>query len=128
MPRRSVQFRPLKKLSIGDMRECISLENRAIASPDFDSVAFEEDYTQIIETWAKVETNLQGRVFAGVEIEDTPSHRFTIRFRETVTTETRIRYKERFFRIIQINNFEERDEYLELLAREDGADNLEVSR
>lgn len=128
MPRRNVNFRRLRKSSIGDLRDCISLENRAITAPNFNNVGFTENYTQIIETWAKVETGFENRVFDQVALEPRPSHRFTIRFRDNITTETRIRYKDNLFRIIQIDNPEERDEYLILMARLEGDDQLEANQ
>ena len=90
MPKRQIQYRKLRKISIGDMRECITLENRSIEAPSFDSTSFTQDYRRIIETWAKIETEFKNRRFDDVEIEQKPSHKFTIRYRCDVTTISKV--------------------------------------
>lgn len=122
MPKRQVNYRKLRKSSIGDMRTRISLENRSISAPNFDTVAFDENYTQIIETWAKVETEFNNRIFDGIAIDAIPSHKFTIRYRDDITSETRIRYSDVLYRIQKTDNLEMRNEYLILYASIDGDD------
>lgn len=128
MPRRQISYRKLRKVSVGDMRECISLENRAIQAPSFDSVGFSQKYAQIIETWAKVETQFNNRIFDEVALDAVPSHKFTIRYRSDVTTETRIGYKGNIYEIVQADDYEMRNEYLELYAKIEGDEDREVSR
>lgn len=130
MSQRIVQRRKLRKVSVGDLRDCISLENRSIKAPSFSSVGFSEGYTQIIETWSKVETDFNARVFDGVSIDKKPSHRFTIRFRDDgdITNETRIRWKNVLYRVLRTDNYEGRDEYLELYAMIDGDDTKESAQ
>ncbi len=128
MPSRQIQKRKLRKISVGDMRDCISLETRSLQAPSFANVGFSEGYTQIIETWAKVETEFNARIFDGVSIDETPSHKFTIRYRDSVTNETRIRWKDVLYRIKSVDNYEGRDEYLELYAMIDGDDTKESAQ
>lgn len=128
MASRNIQSRKLRKISVGDMRECISLETRNQKAPSFGSASFREVYSPIAEVWAKVETVYHGRIFDGVALEDIPSHKFTIRYRDDITTEKRIRYKDVLYRIIKSDNFEMRDEYLEVYARIDGDDDKEANQ
>ena len=128
MPRRNIQFRKLRKSSVGDLRECISLEQRAIAAPSFDSASFTQDYEVIAEVWAKVETRSGQRTFDNVVIEDGITHIFTIRHRDDVTSETRVRYKGDLYRIRKTENLEERDEYIVLRCEEDGGEEQEANQ
>lgn len=110
------------------MRECISIEERTITAPAFGSASFSESYNQIDEVWAMVETSFNNRVFDGVALDAIPSHKFTIRYRNDVTSETRIRYCDVLYRIVKTDNFEMRNEYLELYARIDGEDTKEANQ
>lgn len=128
MASRVIQDRKLRKVSIGDMRDRVSLERRSRQAPVFGSASATMGYSQIAEVWAKVETVYHGRVFDGVSIENIPSHKFTIRYRDDITTETRIRYNDILYKIVKFDNFEMRNEYLELYARIDGDDEKEASQ
>lgn len=128
MAYRNIKSRKLRKISVGDMRECISIEERTITAPAFGSASFSESYNQIDEVWAMVETSFNNRVFDGVALDAIPSHKFTIRYRNDVTSETRIRYCDVLYRIVKTDNFEMRNEYLELYARIDGEDTKEANQ
>lgn len=128
MPNRTVKYRKLRKSTVGDMRTCITLEDRSITAPSFDSTSFTQDYNIIRDVWCKVETMSEQRTFDGINIDDIATHEFTIRFRDDVTSETRIRYKNTLYRIKKIENLEERDEYLVIKCRKDGEDDKEAAQ
>ena len=132
MPKRVVQFRKLRKQSIGDMREVISLEERSLTAPDFASAVASETYDKILDVWAKVETRSGIEMFNGVNTREEGvaiyTHQFTIRYRDDVTSQTRIRYKDNLYKIIDSENLEERSEYLLLRCRIDGDDSQEVNQ
>lgn len=125
---RQIERRKLRKVAVGDLRDCISLEVRAIQAPVFGSASFTEAYTVISEPWCKVETQFNARIFDDVATDDKPSHLFTIRWREDVTTETRIRWRSDLYRIQRIDNFEGRDEYLLMYASIEGDESKEASQ
>lgn len=128
MAERIIQKRRLRKEAIGDLRDCISIERRSIGAPSFGSASFVESYVQIVETWAKVETKFNARIFDGVAIDDMPSHKFTIRHRDGITSEDRIVWKGDIYKIIRLDNFEGRDEYLELYCAISGDENKEAAK
>lgn len=117
-----VDKRPLKKNPVGDMRDRIAIRQRDINTPDFDNSAkFEETYKTIATVWAKVKTNISGKqIFDGVNegtgggITLSSTHVFTIRYREGITSEHRVNYKDDNYEIKRIVNPEERNMYLEL--------------
>ena len=128
MAYRDIKGRKLRKISVGDMRECISIEERKMTAPSFGSASFTENYVPTDEVWAKIETSFNNRIFDGVALDEIPSHKFTIRHRDDVTSETRIRYDGVLYRIVKTDNYEMRNEYLELYALIDGDDTKEANQ
>lgn len=128
MPKRQISTRKLRKNSIGDLRDVISLETRQMLAPSFGSSSLSQNYTQVIQTWAKVETLDHGRIFNQVALDPKTSHRFTIRHRDDITTETRIRHNDILYRISKMDNPESRNEYFIIYASVEGADDLEANQ
>ena len=129
MSTRNVQRRKLRKLAIGDMRECISLEVRSIRPGGFNKPqSFREVYTQIAEVFCQVDTTNGNVFFDEIEMSARPTHVFSIRYRDDVTTETRIRYKGKIYEIQRVEDFEERQEYLKLWSRPEGSDTKEAAQ
>ena len=125
MAKLSVDKRPLKKTAVGDMRDRISIRQRDITTPDFDNPAnFDEAYKTIAEVWCKVKTNISGRdefsdvnVSVGGGLIQSSTHIFTIRFREGISSENIVTYKDDNYEIKRVVNPEERDMYLVLYCK-----------
>ena len=133
MSERRVKRRRLTKFAVGDMRERISLEERSIAPPTFGSQAFTEEYTALDTVWASVETkdfaNSGQRFFNAVNDPAlTPSHVFTIRWRDDITTETRVRWQDELYKLLLLTDPQERHQYLVLNAKLLGSDEKEVNQ
>jgi len=128
MSQRRVSRRRLFKVSTGDLRERIKLEIRVTNPPQYGSGEYQESYTELNEVWAKVETlgfQIGVKEFNEVNIEDRPSHRFTIRYIANINSfDHRIRYRSEFYEIIRPSNPEERNEYLTLYCKKAGNDSL----
>ncbi len=131
-----VDKRPLKRTPVGDMRDRIAIRQRDVSTPDFDNPAkFGETYKTIATVWAKVKTNVSGKqIFDGVN-EDTgggillsSTHIFTIRYREGITSEHRVNYKDSNYQIQRVVNPEERNMYLELYCKLLGDRDLEANQ
>jgi head-tail adaptor len=138
MSTRKVTRRRLKKYAVGDMRNRIGLYKRDIKSPGFQSSKFQEEYTLITKVWAFVATlNLGEIVFDNVRIKSksgnfstksiSPSHKFVIRYRSDITSETRILWRDKYYEIIPTINPEERNQYLELYSVLVGSKDLEAN-
>lgn len=126
---RIVSRRRLKKFSIGDLRERISFYSRDIKSPVFNSAKFTETYTLIADRWASVSSaRTAQQFFNNVNVDSQPTHTFVIRFLENITTETRIKWKDKNYEILLVINFEDRDEFLELHSKLLGDDTLEANK
>lgn len=120
MPIRAVSHRRLKKYGIGDMRERITLHVRSITAPEFNTASFSETYDAGVNLWASVNTMdfaASGQaIFDNVNLSEQPSHKLVIRYRENVTTENVIRWRDNAYKLLKIINPEERNLYLELFA------------
>lgn len=132
MPTRKIAKRPLRKSAIGDRRERIKIHVRAIAPPAFNDASFVETYDVGIETWAKVESvALVGggrREFDSVQIGESATHLFDIRYRPDITAENIIGYQDEYYQILKVDDPEERHISLVLHARLKGDDTLEVNQ
>jgi hypothetical protein len=139
MPRRKTTHRRRKKYSIGDFDKRIKLHKRVIQPPLFDVAAPTESYDTGTQIWASVNTfDLVAsgeQIFDKVDLSESPSHKFVIRWREflndgktKITSEVIIRWDENFYKILKIINPEGRNEYFELFAILLGAETKEVNK
>ena len=118
---RSVLRRKHRKICVGDMRDRISLQTRAITEPAFSTTNFTETFAGADKTWAKVVTIAGKTVFDGVNQDVALSHEVTIRFDSGVTAETWVLLANGSrLDVIVTEDLEERNEYLLLKCRERG--------
>ena len=118
MPIRKTQQRRLKKYSVGDMRELITIHIRNIDAPSFDSASFSEVYDTGIEHWSFIFTpNLSGagqRFFGDVNTGERATDVMVIRFADGITKENVVQWDGEYYKILQVLDPERRHEYLEL--------------
>ena len=117
--------RRLKKYSIGDMRERITIHTRTITAPTYGSVSISETYDSGAFYWASCETlDKKKQTFDGINIPDSATHSFTIRYDETVTAENIINFQDEYYEIIKTSDPDKRRQYLELFSKLKGDDTL----
>lgn len=122
---RVVNRRRLKKYSIGDMRERITIYTRSITAPSYDSVNITETYNDGVKYWASVETlDKKKQMFAGINIPDSATHSFTIRYDDSITSENVIGYENEYYDILKTSDPDKRKQYTELFSRLKGDDSL----
>lgn len=115
MATRSVRRRRLKKYSIGDMRERITIHTRTVTPPDFNSASFTETYDAGTEDWASVETPNRGvSTFSGVNVPDGTTHVFVVRFDAVWSSENIVRWEGDAYEIIDTMDPDKRQQYVEL--------------
>lgn len=112
-----------RKPCIGDMDTLITLENRVIEAPDFDTVDFDETFTAPNPpVWSLVQT-VKGKTFfdsTGTEFDVT--HWIYIEFDSTVTAETWVKLDDgRRLDILDTEDLEERREFLLLQCVDRGS-------
>lgn len=128
MATRQIKRRPLRKIPVGDMRDWITLYTRSITAPGYDSAALSEEYTSLCSLWSKHETlELDTAKFDDVQILSQPTDRFVIRFIPGLTSENILEWDGDYFKILSINDYEGRKEYLQLKCRLKGDNTLEAN-
>ncbi len=105
---------------IGDMRHRIMIHDRSITSPEFDSIDFGEDFDGT-EAWAAILSTRGKVIMDDVGRDINATHELFIRFNSGVTAETFIQDEDgRRFKILTVEPYDERGEYMRLLATERG--------
>jgi len=103
-----------RKVCAGDMDKLIMLQTRNIAG-DSNSVDFLLNFTNQGEVWAAVQTAASGEsIFDEVGTETIITHRFYINFIPDFTEEIWIEFKGKRYDIVNVENLDERDEFLKL--------------
>jgi len=116
-----------RKVCTGDMRDEIILQNRAI-TPVISSVDFVEDFVTNTTVFALVKTVKGDMAFDGIDTEVDVSHHFYIRFLSGITAETWISFQSTRFNILDVENLDNRQEFLLLRATDRGDDAKAASR
>lgn len=103
-------------MKIGDLRHRITLQ-KYIETTDQEGFSTQE-WQDIATVWASVE-NLYGREYwqaAAIQAENTV--KFTIRYRKDIDNTMRIKFQNKLYNIISVDNIKYRNEYIEIKAKE----------
>ena len=113
MPRCQFIRRKNRKVCLGDLDNAITLENRAIQAPDFDTVDFDEEFTAPNPPISAMIQTVSGKTFFdGVSTEIDITHWIYINFDATVTAETWVKFEDgRRLDILRVENLDERSQY-----------------
>lgn len=121
MPRCETIKRRHRKICIGDLDTPIIIENRSITEPVFSSFDFTETFTNDDPyTWAMVETVSGKTFFDGVNTESIVTHHIYINFDADVTAESWVKIGSNRMDILQVENLEERSEFMKLICSDRG--------
>ena len=120
-------------LCSGDMDKLISIVQRVISPPLIGSINPVTTFTSILDPWAMVETvDTFSRRFSGINIENRPTHIFSIFYDDTIWTldsdNNFIKFDDRLFRIIRAADLNELKVTIQMLCTERGVDSLEGSK
>lgn len=112
-----------RNVCIGDLEDRVTLENRAIQAPEFDTVDFEEEFTAPNPpVWALLETVRGKTFFDGVSTEQDVTHWIYINFDATVTAETWVKLDDgRRLDILRVENLDERSDFMLLHCDDRGS-------
>lgn len=112
--------RKKRKPCIGDLDTEIVLQNRVI-TPLTTSVDFQETFSTNATVWAMINTTRGKTAFDSSNVERDISHEFTIRFVSNITAETWVLFDGKRLDIVDVEDLEERHEWLVLRCAERGA-------
>lgn len=104
---------------IGGLRHRITFqeENRSDDGAGGGDVAW-ANITGVNTVWGKVEPVSAGEGMLSMQLQNTVTHKITIRYKPDVTENMRIVYDGRYFNIRGIRHIEERDRWTEIRAEE----------
>lgn len=115
------------KICTGDLRHKIKLQTKTLSGTHFDSIDFIDEFTDVADVWAAIENVSGEEIFSKINTDEAITHRFYIRYRNDITQENWILYKDERYKIVNITNIAERNKYLVLEANIKGDDVLKAS-
>jgi len=92
-----------------------------------DGVDYSLTFDGAITTFANIETVSGETIFDSSNIERDVTHKFYIRFRDSITQEKWINFKNELYDILTVENLDERNEFLLLRASKRGPDTKPVN-
>lgn len=110
-------------ISIGDLNQLIKIQERSLNTQFQTGVKDQITFTTIAEPWAMVETTKGSIFFGGVGLDREYSHKFYIRYRCNIDQTKFIEYKKKRYDILDVENLDERDEFLLLRCFPTGTNN-----
>lgn len=119
--------RKSRKICLGDMREQIEINIRAIKAPVDGSVDFSEAFQKVETVWAMVETKTGVEIFDGTNLLGVATHFMYIRFLADIDFTNWVKFKSQYFDILDVQNLEERDEFYLLRCSLRGDDSKAIN-
>ena len=117
--------RKRRTIALGDLSQKIDIQTRTLESnfsPNRDDTNVFTLYKQI---WACVNTLNGSAIFDGINWRRHYTHEIFIRYRSDITEEHWVNYKNKRYDIVSVENLDERDDWLRILAIESGTDDDE---
>jgi SPP1 family predicted phage head-tail adaptor len=104
----------IKTACMGDMRHKVFLYTRSIQAPDFNEMDFDESLTLFKTVWASIDNLRQEQIFDETNTLSQPTHRFRIRYIPGLTTEFWLKFRGNYYRILDVQNYQERNLFMQL--------------
>lgn len=118
-----------RKICAGDLRDKIFIKTRSITAPINESVDFGLDFTNSLEVRAKIRTIGGKEIFDGVNVIGVATHEISTRYIPSLTSENWIEdIKGQNYKILKVENLDERNEYLVLLCSVRGDKLIEANQ
>lgn len=116
-----------KEPELGNMQDRIILHVRTLTPPIFNGVDFTEDFKGE-EIWAQVNTAGGKMFFKGIGSDISLTHEIVIRYKSTVTSETWVELKNRNLKIVDVENWNEENNFMILRCVDKGDKDLGASQ
>lgn len=121
-----------RRVCLGDLVDVITLHNREIETPAFNTVDFDETFTPINlaqPTRLSMINTVTGKTyFDGVNTEYAVTHEIYIVYDPQVTSATWLEFEGRRIDILNVEDFEERHEFMLLTCNERGRATQEATK
>jgi len=103
-------------MNIGNLRHRITIQTLQPIKNNYGEVT--NDWVDFKTVWANINP-VSGREFFSAEtVNSEMTHKVLIRFVKDIKPKMRVKFGDRFFNIETIINFQERNQYLQLMCKE----------
>lgn len=116
-----------RQICIGDLKDRIEIFLRSQVSKNDGKIKSVMDFSSVATVWAKVTTTRGSQLFDGVELADPFTHEIEIRFRADIDAEKWIDFKGNRYDIVDVQDYDERNEFLLLLCKKKGDQTKEAN-
>lgn len=120
-----------KKLCRGDLRHRIQIMRRRLQSAGYDDLDGIESFTNICYCMAAIESVKGTTRFANVNINERPTHLFYILYNPVLDAldhgNNFIKFKTRFYRVLDLENSDEDNQFIIIQTTERGLDTQEAN-
>lgn len=113
-----------RDVCLGAMRDQVELDTREIKPPSLGGVDFTELFTPIETVSAYIETVRGKTIFDESNTERDVTHKIYIRFVPFITAQTWLKFDSKFYDILDVENLEERNDFLLLRCAVRGSDTV----
>ena len=101
------------KICSADLRHRIELYTRSLTASN-SGISRDYTYTLIKQVWSAIETVTGEITFKGIATLEATTHYFYIRYRADINSEIYIKFKDKYYNILKVENLSESDSYLKL--------------
>ena len=115
-----------RQLCIGDLDRMIAIQSRSIKAPAGDLVDYDEEFVTTQEVWSMLQTTRGSQLFDSVEISNPFTHLFYVVYIAGITFENWILYNGIKYEIRDVEDLDERNEFLCIRCIKKG-DNVEAN-
>lgn len=117
---------------IGNMDKRIGIYERKIKAPDFlnnQGVEYSEEFTLVKNIWSQIVPLKSFDIFAGINFKvGDKTHDIYVRYRSDINSQQYIKYKDNYYKVLNIMNFEEDSRFLLLECSLTGDSTLKGSQ
>lgn len=103
-------------MKIGKLRHRVTIQ-KLISTPDGGGGST-KTWIDDATVWAAIEPLRGGERYVAQQIQSELTHKITMRYREGIKPQMRIKYKDRIFEILSVIDIDERRIWLEMLCSE----------
>ncbi|NNV07778.1 head-tail adaptor protein [Geobacillus sp. MMMUD3] len=103
-------------MKIGALRHRVLVQQKIKTQNEYGEET--EQWLDVLVAWASVNPISGREFFAAEAVNSEVTHKITMRYRGGITPDMRIKFKDRYFRIIAVMNTQEKNIELQLLCKE----------
>ena len=123
MPKKKVIARSHRAPCIGDLDKYVTLHVRNMEAPEFGETNLTEAFVGQ-DIWAGIITVLGKTLFTSANIDVAITHVILIRYDVNVSMESWIEFEDENYKVIDVDDFEERHEFMKLSCTNRGQKDL----